>query len=180
MIPFSIVVAMDEKRGIGQEGKLPWHLPGELKYFRELTVKTKNPNKRNIVVMGRTTWESLPEKYRPLPNRINIILSSSIKLDVKDCYVKNSFEALFKFLNEPFLKETFESVFIIGGASIYKQAIQLPNCEKLYITHVLNAFSCDAYFPEYQNNFFNISESARQQEGPISYFFAQYQKKTLS
>ena len=75
MVNFSIVVAMDEQQGIGKGGKLPWHIPGDLKYFKNLTTKTKLPDKKNVVIMGRKTWESLPQNFRPLSKRINVVLT---------------------------------------------------------------------------------------------------------
>ena len=75
---FSLVVATDLNRGIGLKGDLPWRLKGDLAYFRDLTSKTLDPNKKNVVIMGRTTWDSIPEKFRPLPNRLNIVLSNRL------------------------------------------------------------------------------------------------------
>ena len=180
MIPFSLVVAMDEKRGIGKDNQLPWHLPGELKYFRELTTATKNPEKRNIVVMGRKTWESLPEKFRPLPNRINAVLSSDSQLKLPEgCLVVESFSSLFAHITQPLFKECYESVFVIGGASVYEQAIQLINCQKLYVTHVSGSYACDAFFPAF-DQFHKVKESPRQNEGVSAYYFAEYQKKAIA
>ncbi len=181
MIPFSIVVAIDEQRGIGLDNKLPWHLPGELKHFRELTTSTNDPHKKNVVVMGRKTWDSLPEKYRPLPNRINAILSTSENLDLPEgCIKANSFITLFEMLRLPNLKSQVESVFIIGGAGIYEQSLHLTNCEKLFITHICKTFSCDAFFPSFLDQFQEIKKTPRQTEGSLEYFFAEYKRKTLS
>ncbi len=72
-----MVVAATRAWGIGKDGALPWHLPGELAAFKELTAKTAgNAGVRNAVVMGRRTWESLPPKFRPLPGRLNVVLSA--------------------------------------------------------------------------------------------------------
>jgi len=181
MIPFSIVVAMDEQQGIGLENKLPWHLPGELKYFRDLTTQTQDSQKMNVVVMGRKTWESLPEKYRPLPNRINVVLSTNTIPDLPEgCIAADSFLSLFDILRQPELKARYESVFIIGGAGIYGQALDLSNCEKLYVTHICQVFSCDAFFPAFLEHFQKTKESSRQKEGSIEYYFAEYKKKTIS
>ena len=76
---FDLIVAADQNLGIGLNGDLPWKLKGDLKYFRNLTIQTQDRNKINAVIMGRTTWESIPDKFRPLPNRLNIILSNSLK-----------------------------------------------------------------------------------------------------
>lgn len=181
MIPFSIVVAIDEQRGIGLNNKLPWQLPGELKRFRDLTVHTKDSHKMNVVVMGRKTWESLPEKYRPLPNRMNAVLSANRILDLPEgCICADSFMSLFEILRQPDLKKRYESVFIIGGSAIYDQAINLSNCEKLYVTHVCKVFFCDAFFPAFLGHFEKIKESPRQKEGSVEYYFAEYKKKAIS
>jgi dihydrofolate reductase len=70
-----IVAACGKSFGIGCNGELPWRLRSEMKYFAETTSKTKDPNKRNAVIMGRKTWESIPSKFRPLKSRLNIVLS---------------------------------------------------------------------------------------------------------
>ena len=76
MKPFSIVVAIDSQHGIGKNNDLPWHLPADLKHFKFITTNSA-VGKRNVVVMGRKTWDSIPEKFRPLPNRTNVVLSKS-------------------------------------------------------------------------------------------------------
>jgi hypothetical protein len=74
-LTFQIVVAATRKLGIGKGGTMPWKLPGDIAYFKELTTRTADPAKQNAVVMGRKTWESIPPKFRPLPGRVNIVLS---------------------------------------------------------------------------------------------------------
>ena len=74
-IPFSLIVAMDSQNGIGKNGQLPWHLPADLKHFKEITCTVRDPKKQNVVLMGRKTWDSIPEKFRPLPGRINVVLT---------------------------------------------------------------------------------------------------------
>jgi dihydrofolate reductase len=76
-VPFDLVVAATLKGGIGQSGKLPWRLKGDMAFFKQLTTTTTTAQKgkRNVVVMGRKTWESIPSNFRPLPNRVNVVLS---------------------------------------------------------------------------------------------------------
>jgi len=71
-----VIVAVDENNGIGKDGKLPWHFFSEMKYFKKTTLQTNDPNKKNMVIMGRNTWESIQPKYRPLKDRKNVILTS--------------------------------------------------------------------------------------------------------
>ncbi len=76
---FHVVVAATKDMGIGKDGGLPWRLPGEMAYFKQLTASVGDPTSeaRNAVIMGRKTWESLPGKFRPLPGRVNVVLSRS-------------------------------------------------------------------------------------------------------
>ena len=72
---YQLVVAATRKLGIGKSGTMPWKLPGDMAYFKELTSKTAESGKQNAVIMGRKTWESIPPKFRPLPNRVNVVLT---------------------------------------------------------------------------------------------------------
>ena len=77
--PVSIVVACTKEGGIGKGGQLPWKLPGDMAYFKRVTTDTEGapPDVRNAVIMGRKTWESIPQKFRPLPGRLNVVLTRS-------------------------------------------------------------------------------------------------------
>ena len=145
MKTFSIIVAMDEACGIGRQGALAWHLREDLKHFKEITVGTRTPSKCNAVVMGRKTWESLPEKFRPLPNRLNVVLTSSNDLSLPKGVL--SFSGLNSVLEYMARQESIENVFVIGGAQIFVQAIGHPACRCIFATHVEGNFSCDVFFP---------------------------------
>jgi len=131
----SIVVAVSENRVIGNKGKLPWHILEDMKRFKELTTG-------NIVIMGRKTYESIPEKYRPLPNRINIVITRNKDYSEKKIIICNSIQAS---INEA--KKFNKEIFIIGGAQIFQQGIKYAN--KLYLTIVKGNFEGDAFFPDY-------------------------------
>src|SRR5689334_18443373 len=81
MVPFDIVVAMDLNSGIGKDGNLPWDIPGDLRHFKDITSRPHSMLKKNAVIMGRKTWESLPEKFRPLPGRVNLVLTHNKKIE---------------------------------------------------------------------------------------------------
>ena len=88
--PFHVIVAHDLNRGIGIDNKIPWHLPVDMAYFKKTTT-TATAGKKNAVIMGRKTWDSIPEKFRPLPDRINIVLSKSVT-EVDGALVAHSFD----------------------------------------------------------------------------------------
>lgn len=155
----SLIVATDENNLIGNNNQLPWHLPADLTHFKKLT-------EGNIVVMGRKTYESLPEKFRPLPNRENIVLSRQKHFKIPHCKVFNNIEDFLKYQN----KEKKE-MFIIGGMSIYKQFIDsikiggemfsdsIKLLDKIYLTTIHHKFSGDAYFPKIDKNEWIETES---------------------
>lgn len=130
---FKAVAAMAANRVIGRDGALPWHLPEDLKFFRQLT--TGHP-----IVMGRKTWDSLG---RPLPNRRNIVLSRTMDA-VPGMEVVRSVEELSALGLEG-------DVFVIGGAEIY--ALLLPVCRAVYLTVLTAAAEGDACFPEFESGF---------------------------
>jgi dihydrofolate reductase/thymidylate synthase len=180
MTSFSIVVAMDERRGIGHEGRLPWQLSADLKHFKEITTKTKDPSKQNIVVMGRKTWESLPVKFRPLPNRINVVLTQQLNYSLPSgVYQFNGFETFLKWLQEKEIKQRYEGCFIIGGQKIFDEAIGWPSCQTLFVTHIQKTFPSDTFFPSFEKEFVLIKQSPLEKEGEISFFFAEYHRKKV-
>jgi len=129
----AIIVAKSKNNVIGSNGSIPWNVPKDLKYFKELT-------EGNTVIMGRKTYESLPKDNKPLPNRINIVITRDSNFTANGCIVVSSIEeAILKVDNR---KDTF----IIGGGEIYKQAINFV--DKIYITEINGEFEGDTYFPE--------------------------------
>ena len=127
----ALVVAMAENRVIGKENKLIWHLPADLKFFKNLT--TGHP-----IIMGRKTYESIG---KPLPNRTNIIITRQADFTAEGCLVAHSLtEALMM------AQQLDSDIFVIGGAEIYKQAMFLA--DTIYLTEVHHTFEGDTFFPE--------------------------------
>lgn len=126
----SIIVAVDKKLGIGRDGNLLCHIKEDLQYFKKIT-------NDSVVIMGRLTYESLPNGA--LSNRVNIVLTRR-EIDDSDAIVANSVEdAISK------ARDFEKDIFIIGGGSIYEQF--MPVCDKLYVTYILEEFDADTYFP---------------------------------
>lgn len=129
----AFIIAMDENRLIGAENHLPWHLPDDMRRFRQLTMGKP-------IIMGRRTYESIPEKYRPLHGRHNIVLTGNRDYQAPGCTVVHSIEAALEAAGE------CEEVMIGGGAQLYEQL--LPRADRIYLTLVEASFSGDTYFPK--------------------------------
>lgn len=131
----SIIVATSENNVIGKDNKLIWHLPADMKFFKEKTTG-------HCVITGRKNYESIPEKFRPLPNRTNIIITRQKDYSAPGAIVVNSInEALdhARSLND-------SEIFIIGGAEIFRQSLDIV--DKIYLTKIYHLFEGDVYFPE--------------------------------
>ncbi len=126
----TIIAAVAENNALGKDNKLIWHLPADLKRFKNVTAN-------HHVIMGRKTFESLG---KPLPNRTNIIVTRNTNFSAKNCIVVNSLQQALEAVKND------ESPFILGGAEIYKQAIKIA--DKLDITFVHHKFEADVFFPE--------------------------------
>ena len=175
-VAFHLIVAMDEKYGVGKNGQLPWHLSADLKHFKDITTQVDSPEKKNIVVMGRKTWDSLPEKFRPLPQRINVVLSrrENLVLPAGVWQIK-SFDDIPELVQNQ-LKGVAEKVFVIGGAEVFRLALQKLSRCRLHITHIAGDFGCDTFFPaENLPSWRKISQTAPMTEKSIRYFFSEYQ-----
>lgn len=129
----AIVAALLPEMGIGFLGTLPWCLSKEMKYFKQVTTNTFDSNKCNAVIMGRKTWESIPKRFRPLPNRMNVVISRSftehlISEQINDentlnYYKINSLQGAIKELN--ISHPNIERIYVIGGGEIYESAFDL-------------------------------------------------------
>jgi dihydrofolate reductase len=157
----SLIVAYDENRGIGAGNDIPWFIKGELKWVADTTKAVKNSLKVNALIMGRKTWESLPENRRPLPNRINIVISRTTVIDHDDVITCKSIEEAIHWANNT---EIVETAFIFGGASIYKEALEKNLVDQVLATevhvkknYVKGVFTpnyiADTFFPKLPNTF---------------------------
>lgn len=120
---YQVVVAATRDMGIGKDGKLPWKLPSDLKFFKELTSKTSDPKKKNAVLMGRKTWESIPLEFRPLPGRLNVVLTRSGRVETKlpeDVVLCGSRASALELLASSRYCSAIENVFVIGGGQLLR------------------------------------------------------------
>ncbi len=159
------IVAVDNNWGIGKDGCLLCHLPGDLNYFKEKTLG-------KVVVMGRTTCESLPGK-KPLKGRVNIVLSRNPDFAPEGFIKCGSMGALFKTLEN----YNTEDVYIIGGADIYRQLS--PYCNSHLVTKINCVFDADRHFEDLdkRGDLELVQESEPQKENGLEYRFTEYRRK---
>ena len=155
----ALIAALTDSRVIGKDGGLPWKLSEDLKRFKRLTTG-------HTVLMGRKTWESLPKK--PLPDRLNLILSRNTDLKAEGAQVVGTLEEA-----ERLAKGT---LFVIGGEAVFAAA--LPRADALYLTHIHHEFAGDVMFPDYDRRAFELKsrEAFVSPEG-WAYEFVDYQRR---
>lgn len=163
----SMIAAVAENLVIGGNNDLVWRLPDDMKYFMETT-------RNHHVIMGRLNYESIPHKFRPLPQRVNIIVTSQDDYEAKDCIITNSIgEAI-----DVARQDNQEEVFIIGGGQIYAQSIDLA--DRLYITEIKSSFEGDTFFPEIdKSEWLEVSRKphAKDEKHDHEFDFVVYERK---
>ncbi|OXA37269.1 dihydrofolate reductase [Folsomia candida] len=189
-IKLNLIVACDSKMGIGVKNDLPWRLRKEMNHFNRMTTGdsydlAKHPgseNKRNVVLMGRKTYESIPEKFRPLKNRLNVVLSRDTEISPHENMVAfKSWEDAMKYLEKPQIQEEIDQVWVVGGSHIYKMAMESPFLYRIYLTKLAKEFDCDTFFPEFDPAEYKLVTDPKvsqeeQEEDGIRYTFYVYEK----
>ena len=165
MSKISIIAAASKNLVIGKDNDLPWNLPSDLKSFKKIT-------ENHFVIMGRKCWESIPEKFRPLPKRDNIVISRDNNYDAFGAAVISDLETLLMvFQNDG---EDGE-VFIIGGAQIYKEAFK--HADKLYLTQILSEIEGDTYLEGLDFDEWVLTESSDViEENDVKFMFTTFDR----
>ncbi|RYG65708.1 dihydrofolate reductase, partial [archaeon] len=151
----SIVVAVHyPSLGIGFQGRLPWKIPEDMKFFQQITTATDAAGTKNAVIMGRKTWESIPEKFRPLKDRLNVVLTSNPEATfpagiLSACTLQDALQkAQDKDLNGGI---DVGKVLVIGGAALFSECMVSQLCERIYLTEVFGETEAfrhfDTFFP---------------------------------
>lgn len=165
-----MIVATDLRRGIGKDGKLPWNIKADMQHFKKITSTTEDPNKENAVIMGRKTWESIPEEFRPLAGRRNFVISRNPDYRPEGAYSIRSLNQLLEKLNEK-KDNTIENIFIIGGGLIYSMYIDFLQLSGIYLTEIDEKYDCDTYFPELPERFENYETLGEGEENGVAFTF---------
>ena len=141
----SLIVAVSQNGMIGKDNDLIWHLPKDMKFFKDTTMG-------HHVIMGRKNFESIPHKFRPLPNRTNIVITRQSDYKAEDSIVVNSVEESLKVAKSNGENEAF----IIGGGQICKLALEANLIDKIYLTRIHHSFDGDTFFPELSSDWEEI------------------------
>jgi len=166
----SLIAALSQNRVIGKNNDLPWRLPDDMKFFMQTT-------SGHHVIMGRKNYDSLSDKFKPLPNRVNIVVTHQKNFSAPGCRVVNSIKEGIGIAKKNGEKEAF----VIGGAEIYK--LTLPHADRLYLTEIHAQIEGDTYFPEFDKN--TWKEVSRQphptdEKHAYAFDFVIYERKTIS
>jgi dihydrofolate reductase len=160
----SLLVAMDRNHVIGLNNGMPWHLPKDLRFFKEKTTG-------NTIIMGRKTYNSMGGA---LPNRENVVLTRSQTEFPENVKVINNLETVIEWNTANPEKEYF----IIGGGNIFNQVIDIA--DRMYITRIDHSFSGDTYFPTYSEDNWHLTSNVKGEKNktnPYDYYFLQYDRK---
>lgn len=158
----SMIAVIGKKRELGKNNKLLWHIPEDMKHF-------KNTTSGHVVIMGRKTFESIG---KPLPNRTNIVVTNNKNYKAQGCQVAYSIEEAINFAKQNDTSK-YPEIFIIGGGQLYSQGIKYA--DKLYLTIVNQEATADTYFPDY-SNFKIVSGGKNMQSGNYTYKFIELEK----
>ncbi|KTT02497.1 dihydrofolate reductase [Pseudomonas parafulva] len=167
LLPLSLIVACAENHVIGIDNSMPWHLPGDFKYFKATTLGKP-------IIMGRKTWDSLG---RPLPGRLNIVVSRQPGLELAGAEVFASLEDALVRADQWAREQGVDELMLIGGAQLYGQALEQGLVSRMYVTRVELSPKGDAWFPGFDRKQWTLlSSQAQAEEGKPLYHFEVWDK----
>ncbi|KQQ54675.1 diacylglycerol kinase [Pseudomonas sp. Leaf127] len=166
-LPLSLIAALAANRVIGIDNSMPWHLPGDFKYFKAMTLGKP-------IIMGRKTWDSLG---RPLPGRLNLVVSRQSGLMLEGAEVFASLEAAVQRAEQWASEQGVSEVMLIGGAQLYAQG--LPEADRLYLTRVELEPEGDAWFPAFDTAQWTLASTQANaaEDGKPTYHFEVWERR---
>ncbi|PRP74808.1 dihydrofolate reductase [Planoprotostelium fungivorum] len=189
---FDMIVAVCQGWGIGKHGTLPWRIRKDMQFFQSKTSTPPSPMKKNIVIMGRKTYDSIPPKFRPLPDRTNIILSRNTQL--KESLPEGVIvcDSLPSALDCAYAIQDRGDVYVAGGGQVYRDGLTLSgekrgyHCRNIFVTHIDKQYDCDAFFPDlskppHSSSFRLSNELERlpvEEDNGVQFRFATYSAET--
>ncbi|XP_033823697.1 zgc:153031 [Periophthalmus magnuspinnatus] len=182
--PVRLIAAACHGLGIGKDGTLPWNLPSEFQYFLKNITGVSEPGKKNMLIWGKRCWFSSPEDMFPVANTLHVVLSNTLESAPKHAhFLCTDFESAVLLASQPPLSDIVETIWVVGGTRVYKDAMMHPWCDLIFLTNVMAAFDCDVFFPEFDKSVFQLQDkfdgvpSEIQEENGIRYKFEVFKKK---
>ncbi|VDM31788.1 unnamed protein product [Hydatigera taeniaeformis] len=165
----NIIAAVASNGGIGKENKVPWRIREDMAFFNRIT-STSREGKTNAIIIGRRTWLSLPQKSRPLPNRVNVVVSTQLETIPEGAYLVESFGDSLRLV---------ESLVDSGREALEQEVYPV----RLYYTHIMKDFDCDTFFPSFDwKRFTHIQldtvDSGLKHCGDVEFRFAVYERES--
>lgn len=140
-----IIVACDQEKGIGKNNTMPWRNSNDMRFFQETTIGAGN----NAILMGRNTYESIPNNKIPLHSRKNIVISSKMTESEKDIAIFRDIDYAIKYCEET----KIDNLWIIGGGSIYDHFMNHPKLDRIFVSNIKGDYECDVFFPQIPDTF---------------------------
>jgi dihydrofolate reductase/thymidylate synthase len=184
-VSFSMILAeTTDQHGIGLNGGMPWKLKFDMEHFSRTTRSLKLPNTQNVCICGRNTWDSIPEKQKPLKGCQMIVLSKTpekarIQSQIPpEVPVVKSLRHALHWCSSPDIYDSVGKIWIIGGAALYNEGMTMSACQDIYVTHIDWPFECDVFWKGIDyTNFSEIKEETKQlEEKGVPYRFAHYRR----
>ncbi|XP_077452833.1 dihydrofolate reductase isoform X2 [Stigmatopora argus] len=182
--PVRLIAAACKGGGIGKNGTLPWNLPCEFQYFLRHVTRVTKPGRFNLLVWGKLTWLSNPPTPFPIANVLNAVLSETLQTvpDFAHFLCSDLDSAVLLAARHP-LADLIETIWVVGGSRVYKDALEHPWCDLVFLTDIMAEFDCDVFFPEMDTKVFQKQDrfagvpSGIQEENGIKYEFQVFKKK---
>ncbi|XP_060779729.1 zgc:153031 [Neoarius graeffei] len=182
--PIRLMAAACRNMGIGKDGRLPWNLPTEFQFLLNTITTVCKPGKKNLIIWGKYSWFSCPESVFPLANSLNVVLSKTLTSVPKHAhYMCEDFVSAVKLASHPPLSDLVETIWILGGTQVYKDALEHPWCDLIYLTDIMAGFDCDVFFPSFdqnvyrkQNKFPGVPNEIQEENG-IKFRFQVFRKE---
>nr|XP_006633213.1 PREDICTED: dihydrofolate reductase-like isoform X1 [Lepisosteus oculatus] len=154
-----LIAAACNGMGIGKDGILPWSLPKEFKFFLDTITSVSSPDKKNLLIWGKRCWISFPESLHPLANCIHVVLSRTMGCVPDHAhYLCHDLPSVIQLGSTHPLSDKIETIWILGGAELYKESLKHPWCDYIYLTQVMADFDCDTFFPEFDREIYKLQD----------------------
>lgn len=187
MKPIRLIAAACKNLGIGKDGQLPWHLPTEFKFFMDSVTRVSRPGKTNMLIWGRACWFSNPENMFPMPNVVHVVLSKTLStVPDRAHFLCRDFDSAVGLASLPSNRDLIETIWIVGGHQVYKEGLEHPWCDLIYLTDIMADIDCDVFFPKFDHRIFIKQDrfpgvkNEIQEDNGIRYKFQVFKKKIRS